>query len=91
MNTNHFYPISASTVPTLPRNLNVEFLHEDPPQVQITWQHPMETHGKLAGYKVFWGRRGEKYSLVNLGPTRHAYISDVLGTCSCIYFIAINV
>ncbi|XP_033737511.1 receptor-type tyrosine-protein phosphatase F-like isoform X3 [Pecten maximus] len=83
------FVVTSGAVPTIPRNLDVEFLGEDPPQVQVTWQRPRETHGKLAGYKVFWGRRGEKYTLINLGPMHHAYISDILDKGATYEFLVV--
>lgn len=67
------------TVPTPVRQLQADLIHDDPPQVQVTWQKPLEIHGTLKGYTLWWGRKGETYKRLNFHYGRYSYISDVLG------------
>lgn len=69
---------TKGAVPTPPRDLHVELLNHDRPQVSVTWKMPKEVYGELLGYQVIWGRKGESYQMLNLPSLRHSFISDVL-------------
>ena len=77
-------------VPTPPRNLEVEFSQEDPPQVKVSWQRPREVFGSLRGFKVTWGRLGERYEEHILRPDTYVFLSSYLGKCLFLIFLDLN-
>lgn len=69
---------TKGAVPTPPRNLEVEFSQEEPPQVKVSWQRPREVFGSLRGFKVTWGRLGERYEEHILRPDTYVFLSSYL-------------
>eukprot|EP00106_Octopus_bimaculoides_P006172 XP_014773614.1 PREDICTED: receptor-type tyrosine-protein phosphatase F-like isoform X10 [Octopus bimaculoides] len=65
-------------VPTPPRNLEIELTQENPPQVKVSWQRPREVFGTLHGFKVTWGRVGERYEEHILRPDTYVFLTTFL-------------
>ncbi|XP_036361663.1 receptor-type tyrosine-protein phosphatase F isoform X7 [Octopus sinensis] len=69
---------TKGAVPTPPRNLEIELTQENPPQVKVSWQRPREVFGTLHGFKVTWGRVGERYEEHILRPDTYVFLTTFL-------------
>ena len=62
--------------------MHVEQINDNPINVRVTWEPPLETHGQIKSYRLMWGKRdGEdsEFKTVSISSTRFSYVADSMG------------
>ncbi|KAK3083410.1 hypothetical protein FSP39_021918 [Pinctada imbricata] len=69
---------TKSDVPSDPRQLMINFIRYEPPQVRLTWLPPRNTYGRLNNYTLHWGVRNGAVRKETILPILLQWDSDFL-------------
>jgi hypothetical protein len=67
------------SVPSIPRQLQILTIREEPPKIALTWLPPLSTYGNLINYTLIWGVQNGANRTEYISKTRLEWHSDFLG------------
>lgn len=69
---------TRADVPSIPRQLQIITIREEPPKIALTWLPPLSTYGNLINYTLIWGVQNGANRTEYISKTRLEWHSDFL-------------